>query len=142
MSPDKSIKTPIEDGKSIGSGTGGDRAYFVEARFNYHEPCEICGQLMDKEWRRIHFSKGPIGIPGPQFPNLASTNLGLHSYAQAEALRWWFLAAADTNHDTLCLETRLVEVEVNWTFNSKLINYLSEADYHGPIVENLRNERK
>lgn len=95
-----------------GSGSGQETAYAVEARYNAASPVSIGEQIFDNRWREVVFPKGPIGVPGRPW-NEQSMKLRLLGYSQAQALRWWLHAEADSTMSGICLETRLIKYEVS-----------------------------
>jgi hypothetical protein len=107
--------------KKGSSGSGGIKAYSVEARYAYPEPRQVAGNLLDTRWRTIQFVEvsPPFGVPtGRSYhaPWLSLT--GLYQYQAAQALRWWFLAAAEAERSCLCVETRLVEHLIDYSYTS------------------------
>jgi hypothetical protein len=100
------------------SGTGSAELYRVEARTTYHSPERVGGQLIDNNWRLVDFAKAPLGVPIRNFDAGAHEHCGLLNYEAAEALRWWFLAAAhaDIAAGALCIETRLVKVRYHYHY--------------------------
>lgn len=109
--------------KNESSRNGTMHAYAVEARHNFSEGIIVAGQAYGQRWKRVHFaeSPAPFGVPqGKRYeaPELLAT--GLHSYAAAQALRWWFHAEADMGPlGALCLETRIVQYEVKYSCSWK-----------------------
>ena len=103
-----------------GSGSGEETAYCVEARFQFPEPQLICGQLFDNRWRRVSFQKDAAGVPSNDSyfaPRAALA--GLYSYQTAQTLRWWFHAqAAVESFSAFCLESRLVEHKIKYTYET------------------------
>lgn len=99
------------------SGNGSENAYSVQARMAYHEPKEICGQLLDTRWRTIYFQQSPIGVPTQSRHCPWQGSLpGMMTYQAAEALRWWFLANAAHTYDHFCVETRLVKHKITYSY--------------------------
>lgn len=109
---------PDEFPENGSSGSGTDTAYSVQARMAYITPKVVAGQLLDLRWTKIHFDPARNGVPVREglFPQFRT--LGLLSYQAAQAMRWWFIAAAAKDHDHLCLETRLVEHEVKYSYSA------------------------
>ena len=108
-----------------GSGSGVDTVYGVEARYAYPEPRIICGQVFDNRWRQVYFKEAAGGVPinnSQQCPRAALD--GLYNYEAAQALRWWFhaQAAADTFGSSICLETRLVEHKIKYTYETVAVS--------------------
>ncbi len=98
------------------SASGTDTAYTVEARMAYHRPEIVAGHNLDLRWSRVSFEASRVGVPNrpSMFP---LERLGLLSYQAAQALRWWFVAEAAKDHKHLCVETRLVEHEVKYSYS-------------------------
>lgn len=107
--------------KLTGSGSGGILGYTVEARLAYPEAGSILGQIFDLRWKRVHFDPGsPVGVPGPRSQDAA--RLGLMDYAQAQAMRWWFVAAADAEFSAGCVETRIVKHTGSYTYTAQAVS--------------------
>lgn len=87
----------------------------VEARLAYHTPTQVAGMLLDLRWRQVHFDKSPVGVPGERYPNFL-VMAGLLTYQQAQALRWWFIAEAQHQSSSLCLETRLIKCRLKASY--------------------------
>lgn len=103
------------------SGSGGLVAYSVEARYAYPEPKIFAGNLLDSRWRTVHFDKvqPPFGVPaGGRYHQPMLYYTGLYEYQAAQALRWWFLAAAHAEFSCGCIETRLIEHKIEYSFKS------------------------
>ena len=118
--------------KKGNSGTTSGVLYSVEARYNYHEPCEIAGQLFDNRWKRVRFDKSIIGIPSRK-PMNVTTDLVV--YSAAEAQRWWLHAIADYEY-RVCLETKIVAHNITSSYE---ITAVSE---HGIIDSRNRKSVK
>lgn len=90
--------------------------YRVEAMWDDKEPQQIGAQLFTRDWKQVHFDHGQSGVPiGHRFE--ATWLDASHCYSQpsAEALRWWFIAAAAADPKGLGawrLRTRLVQYRV------------------------------
>lgn len=106
-----------------GNGSGTETAYTVEARFNYHAPIMIAGQIFDDRWRRVNFQHGKVGVPAASPFDRHTIEHGLLGYAAAQALRWWLHATADAQSMgcALCLESRLVEHRISYTHKIEAI---------------------
>jgi len=107
------------------SGSGSVEGYRVEARYMGHEPKPFAGLILDKEWRLLTFNdKTPIGVPiGDSYhaPMLKQTYC--FSYQCAQALRWWFHAQAEVEMlGGLCLETRIVKYEIQYSHSAKRVS--------------------
>ena len=107
------------------SGSGTIHGYRVEARYNYSQPKSFGGQILDREWRLLHFAEGtPIGVPvgsSHELPMLRQSYC--YSYQGAQALRWWFHANVETELlGGLCLETRIVRYEIQYSHTAKRVS--------------------
>lgn len=101
------------------SGKGSFYAYMVEARVIHGEPRSVAGHALDGCWRRLLFSKSPIGVPSNgRLISHGAADQGLVNLEAAEALRWWFLAQAEVEQiaGSLCIETRLVKILYHFEF--------------------------
>ena len=120
---DKEIELP----KEVGSCTGTEIGYTVEARYNFHTPKVIANQIFDNRWRVVRFVKGDIGVPDGKDDCLfdRAYKHGYLPYASAQALRWWLHAIAIEKgwSGGLCLETRLVEHEIAYTEKQTVVKY-------------------
>lgn len=122
MSDDPKYAAPVDNFPQKGSsGSGDDILYSVQARLAYHDARLICGHLLDLRWKTLYFEKSPIGVPAARPFRFGAMATGLLSYQAAQALRWWFLAEAETNFSCLCVETRLVEHRVSYSYSSEAI---------------------
>lgn len=109
-----------------GSGSGSMRCYVVEARCRCDRPQVLTsGEIMDGQWRQIHFPRGSaIGVRVQLWNRMAEAE-GYLDFAAANALAWWFMANADYRSDggmvlrALGVETRLVQVEFAYSFSAK-----------------------
>jgi hypothetical protein len=106
------LEAEYERGKITASGE--DSAYTVEARYAYTSPVEIAGQLFDNRWRQVVLYEGAIGVPCEMLAKHRE-RFGMLGYAQAQALRWWLHAEADSFMNGLCLETRLIKHEIKYS---------------------------
>jgi hypothetical protein len=99
----------------MSSGETRMTGYRPEVRTSYHTPSLVAGQIVDSEWRPISYKTGEgiLGIPHGYFDKQLSEQ-GLLGYAAAEAIRWWFMAAAEAERPlgALYLETRLQSYSV------------------------------
>ena len=120
-------KYPVEPDdfpKKGTSGSGGMKAYSIEARYAYPDPRDFFGNLLDQRWRTLHFDKAPppFGVPtGGRYNQPMLYYTGLYEYQAAQALRWWFLAAAHAEFSCGCIETRLIEHKIEYSFSSTAI---------------------
>lgn len=106
-------------GEGVTSCNGTTEGWSVEGRSVFLRAEEINGQLFDERWQRVQFIKGPIGVPNNSWDEPWLSRMGLHSYAAAQALRWWFHANADLS---ACLETRLVRHRVKYSVASERVD--------------------
>jgi hypothetical protein len=115
------------------SGSGRTFAYTVEARLMFHKPEQFGDIILDKDWRQIHFKEGSTGIPpGNRYELPELLHAGAYSYEAAQALRWWFMADvhAKSPTGTLCLETRLVEYRIEFSYKAvpeRVVEYVERA---------------
>ncbi len=98
-------------GSSTSNGT--ERAWSVEARHT-HDPAKIGDQIFDSKWRRVNFASSPVGVP-IAYSSSGYDRHGLLSYQTAQALRWWLKAEAAKTH-LICLDTRLIEHEIKYSY--------------------------
>lgn len=103
-------------GKPGQSASGKNHGYSVEARLNTYKPDEVLGNILDNRWRRLNFPESHIGVPLHRKGELGLGELGLVSYAAAQALRWWFHAEAENSRKGICLETRIILHEVTFSY--------------------------
>ena len=107
--------------------------YVPEVRTSYHIPTTVGGQIVDNIWRRIaHVDGQGFGVPNGYFDKrLAERNLLGH--AQAETIRWWFIAQAEAERllGGSCLQTRLVEVRLHESYTLKTSKVTQAIDYRG-----------
>lgn len=127
-----------------GNGSGTTIGYSVEARSNSH-PTLVLGHVIGEKWTQISFSRGEKGVPIPGCWDGSGQleKLGFFSYESAQALRWWFLAAAEDEFVNravgLCvplprpwsLETRLVRHEVKYQYTVTAVSACEFIDNHG-----------
>jgi hypothetical protein len=132
-----------------GNGSGTTVGYSVEAR-STSKPTLVLGNMIGEKWTRISFSRGEKGVPIPGCWDGSGQleKLGLFSYESAQAMRWWFLAAAENafvNDATSIripmpspwrLETRLVRHEVKYQYAVTAVSACEFVDNHlGPPKE-------
>jgi hypothetical protein len=127
-----------------GNGSGTTVGYSVEAR-STSKPTLVLGNMIGEKWTRISFSRGEKGVPIPGCWDGSGQleKLGLFSYESAQAMRWWFLAAAEDSfvNDALpiripmpspwCLETRLVRHEVKYQYTVTAVSACEVVDNLG-----------
>lgn len=112
--------------KSHGNGSSTTLHYKVEVRTSYPQPkvLNTGGRepfVIDFCWRELPIRLGgtPFGTNIPiQTWDRDAAEQGMVSYIAAEAHRWGFLAWLDANEigGTMCIETRLVKVEMQKTY--------------------------
>lgn len=95
--------------------SGRDVAYTVEARYAFQSPVQIGGQMFDNRWRKVEFEKGTHGVPPRKSWGGVAERYDMLGYSQAQALRWWLHAEADTTMSGICLETRLIKHEISYS---------------------------
>jgi hypothetical protein len=117
----KYLLPPDDFPKEGSAASGSDTAYTVEVRLAYYVPQIRVGRLLDTRWQTIDFETARTGVPIARgiFPTYDT--LGLLSYQAAQALRWWFIAEAAKNYEHLCLETRLVEHKVAYSYKASAV---------------------
>ena len=118
--------------KSHGSGTGEQRYYRVEARATYlmnEEPREVNGFLVTREWRQLPVAPLPSGVlvaagtitvPGNRWDAKAN-EMGFLPKEAAYALAVRFQVGSDGAWAGACLETRLVEVKLRYSYDTEEI---------------------
>ena len=134
-------ETSIPDAKACPSGSGTERLFSVEARYNYHEPKVIAGQMFDNRWKRIPYSDAPHGIPKPRYISQGRSASNLLTRQEAEAIRWWFICIAEASENvggSLCLETRIVEHEVEYSYSVTPKRYIDAFDMRGNIPDDMK----
>lgn len=118
---------------SHGSSTHTRRGWKLEVRTTYHQPTVISADfVIDYAWRAIPIT-GKAVQWGTNIPvGLLDRGLIEHGFCgrtAIEAHRWAFLAWLESAHITgaLCIETRLVEVEVVTSTTTKEIGVTDAA---------------
>jgi hypothetical protein len=105
-----------------GSGSGTNVGYTVEARLAYMVPQTVVGMVLDTRWQRINFPQGVPGVREKTGSPYDVATYWLHTWAAAQALRWWFHSEADLHGPgSYCLETRIVEHRVNYTYSVEAV---------------------
>lgn len=114
------------------SGSGSHRLYVVEARLTGSKPAELVnGILLTREWQRVHTHRtsdcalveaGRISVPATSYPAIAAEHELLErEAAYALAVRFQVESGIENSycagHAILCIETRLVEVELAYSFS-------------------------
>ena len=96
--------------------------YRVEAMWDDDEPQKIGDQLFTRHWKAVHFDRGQCGVPiGRRFEAAWLDASHCYSQSAAEALRWWFIAAAGAAPDGLGawrLRTRLAEYRIVYSITA------------------------
>lgn len=119
------------------SRSGHCHGYIVEVRLNSTRPAVVNNMLLDTRWQRVSFSKTQQGVPrGPWYLYHELAGCDLLGYASAQALRWWFIANADADIGTYCLETRLVEYRIEYSTKTEPLRSLDvvEENYASPHI--------
>lgn len=109
--------------KKGSSGSGMTPCYSVEARTS-GKPRVVNGMMLHEGWERIRFDKvePPLnGVPTRLLCHDAES-LGLVDYAAAQALRWWFHAAAGFAGP----ETRIVKHQVTHSYEETIVGVYHE----------------
>ena len=122
----------------MSSGENRAVGYRPEIRTSYHSPSLVAGHIVDSEWRPIKFENRNdiFGVPSGYFDKQLAEH-GLLSYAQAETIRWWFMAQAESERavGALCLETRLQAYDLVTTYKVTPKNITGAIDCRGkPLV--------
>ncbi len=107
--------------KSKGNGESTITGYTVEGRYNYSEPKQFGGQILDERWRTLIFPSAPFGVPIGGFHKHELKMNGLLGYSAAQALRWWFHANADVL-GSLCLETKIVKHIIKSSYKCEAVS--------------------
>ena len=105
----------------MSNGNGTTHLYRVEARSST-EPQKVCGQILTKEWKRVHFARSEVGILNETLVPIKDDYHNLLNYNAAMALATWFMAMPEEKDlpfllPALCVETRIVKVKLTWSFN-------------------------
>lgn len=122
------------------SGNGTIYGYVVQARYNFHYPEKFGDIILGKRWRTLAFLevRPDIGVPiGDSWEAPIFKQVGCYSYEAAQALRWWFLAQANAHHPTgsLCLETRLVQMKVEYSHKSTPSGHVETLESARPSLQ-------
>jgi hypothetical protein len=111
-----------------GNSSGTVYGYSVEAKIiDGGGPDVINDQLFsDAGWTRVEFNDdSPIGVPNARHRSDFVAITGYYHYETAQALRWWFVAAAPNNFG---LQTRLVKHEIKYTTQVVALKAVSFLD--------------
>lgn len=134
----------IESAENRSSRSGTTFGYTVEARFNYRNAKTVAGHIFDNRWREVPFGFNDIGRgnPRPKFVHSELSMANLLSKNEANALRWNFICHADADDicGSLCLETRIVEHEITYSFSAKPVKYLDAFDMRGDLPEDMAHD--
>ncbi len=137
-----SNRTAIQNAHPTPTGRGTDFGYRVEARLDYPTPDVICGVLMDNRWQEIGWEMVSDGRGTPRPTNIPTgLQVGcLLSRNEAEALRWWFICAADSGRlgSSWCVETRIVECRVKYEFSVTPTAYIDAFDRRGDLPKDMK----
>jgi hypothetical protein len=124
--------------RGIGSGSGTTRAFYVEIMTTYGQPQQHpWGFIVDSTWRRVplrivkcdradhkDLRSGNIGdIPVRNF-NSNLDDLGLSDFGAAYSAACQVQQCGE--HGGICFKLRLVEVEVEWSFKTKIKGHTDE----------------
>lgn len=112
-----------------GSGSGTTIGYSVEAR-STGQPTFINGNMIGEKWTRLEFPRGEKGVPIPGCYDGSGqlAKLGLFSYPSAQAIRWWFQAAAEND---FLDEAKLVRIPMPrpWSIETRLVRHEIKYQY-------------
>lgn len=132
-------RLPIKPEEAAGNSSGTTRGYRVEARYSYRDAIVINGEIYTQEWREVPVYPVPAGEGITYWPDAVLQHEYLVPYEAAEALRWQFISAARAGkYGAMCLETRIVEYEVKYTFQKSRVAYLDPQDMRGDVPEDMR----
>lgn len=136
-------RVEIENGKTCPSASGTTHGYKVQARAALHDPVLIGGRMFDARWRTVeNYSRNDgRGIPMSS-SDREIRRAGLLTLTEAQALRWYFIAAAEAQDwvNALGLETRLVEYKVEYKWSATPVAYLGAADRRGDMPDDMSHE--
>jgi len=137
-------KVELKDRKPIPTGSGTGKGYKVQARVNYREPKTILGTIYDNRWKDVPVYPSPlgVGVPPPSYKNTGAQLARLMDRVEAEAFRWLFLASAEAQDHviTICVETRILEYEVKYSYEAKVIAIIDAYDSRGQDVKEVSDE--
>lgn len=128
----------------MSSAKGNIHGYTVEARNNRIDPqMTPSGQIFDNRWTEVQFEKGPVGVPSPP-PDSPLALVGLFTYEQAQALRWWFVSQihSDLSYRCWCFETRLASHNLEYSYSKTPSGFVESLDSGGKALvdETLEKE--
>jgi len=123
----------LHTGLSHGSGNGTKRFYKVEVRTTYSSPTVLGDFVIDHCWRTLPIYEGRsqwgVNIPVQSWDR-DGLDHGLVPYSVAEAHRWAFIACLEAKSvgGSLCIKTRLVEIEYHYSFSTKEVGVSAQSD--------------
>jgi hypothetical protein len=118
------------------------KAYTIEVRHTGREPVDSgCGILLDDRWRKVFPNKeGDCGVPNiPSFGKYSAhlcDDHNLLTYAAAQALRWWFIAIAESNDISHYIETRLVQHQIEEKVSVEELGIVDEGEENDSSIIN------
>ncbi|SRR6266404_238374 len=130
--------------KSGSSGSGSETGYSVEARYNYPQPKIIAGVIYHKDWRHVHPQQGVLGVPVAHPQQRHIIEHGLMSYPAAQAIRWWLhaIAASEEFLGGLCLETRLIEHRISYSYKETLTSSIDVVCGNHPTKTDVSSTKE
>jgi hypothetical protein len=117
-------------GRAVPSGSGTETGWSVEARLNYFTPKSVAGMVLDDRWQTVPFREAALGVPAHRRGSPLAL-VHLYEYSAAQALRWWFIAAAAAEIEAICLETRLVKHKVAYSYSATALEAVEPANWRG-----------
>lgn len=108
--------------RAVGSRSGTETCYTVEARYDFHSPLQIGKYIFDSRWRRVEFDRAAIGVPVCAPYQRQTLEHGMLGYAAAQALRWWLHAQADVLSGCWCLQTRLIQHKITYSHEIEAVS--------------------
>lgn len=134
----------LRKGDDHGSGTLIRKMYKVEVRSSYCDPTVIDSDfVIDFVWRPLPIVRGyslyGMNIPVAYFDK-DGVEYGLVSFTAAQAHRWAFHAWLEARQlvGSLCIHTRLVQVEFKRTYSIKEIGVSDSFDDALNIHDNVQ----
>ena len=116
-----------------GSGSGSKFGWKVEYRTSYPGPNNINGLLIDAYWRTLHIQSATVPeigqVPVKKWDRHMLDHAGLLPFVAAQAHRAnliAFVEAVATPGGALCLETRLVKCEYQWSYKTTELGVADE----------------
>lgn len=124
----------------VGSQSGETRAYTVEARYNNLHPIQVHDQIFDNRWKQLHFKEGVNGVPSGDPLHPFFREMRVLTWAQAQALRWWFVAELERQAlGSLCFETRIVQHKIVYSYRGEALTHF---DHIGGETNDRRMHRE